>query len=107
VSQWEYKVSKVKLAEVLWPTLLQKIRLSMTTKGASIPPIAAVINDAYHVALRWRYQSYVLTETPPESRLGVFVTFRTSALRARRTLNRRLQLCFRVFGEVFASLLVI
>jgi len=43
----------------------------------------------------------------PESFLGVFVTFRTSTLHARRTLNRRLQLCFRVFCEVFASLLVI
>jgi antitoxin component HigA of HigAB toxin-antitoxin module len=63
-SRWEYKVSKVKLAEALWPTLLQKIQVCMTTKGAPIPPIAAVINDAYHDALRRRYQSYVLTETP-------------------------------------------
>ena len=63
-SRWEYKVSKIKLAEALWPTLLQKIRLCMTTKDARVPPIAAVINDAYHVALQWRDQSYVLTETP-------------------------------------------
>jgi hypothetical protein len=43
----------------------------------------------------------------PESLLGAFVTFPTSTLRARRTLNRRLQLCLRIFGEVFASLLVV
>ena len=36
----------------------------MTTKDAPIPPIAAVINDAYHVALRGRYVSLVLTEVP-------------------------------------------
>jgi hypothetical protein len=32
----------------------------------------------------------------PESLLGVLVTFQTSVLRARRALNRRLQLCFRI-----------
>ena len=63
-SRWEYKVSKVKLAEALWPTLLEKIRLCMTTRDAPVPPLASVINDAYHVALQWRDQSYVLTETP-------------------------------------------
>jgi hypothetical protein len=64
-SRWEaYKVSKVKLAEALWPTLLRHIQLCMTTEGAPVPPIAAVISDAYSVALSWRDQSYVLTETP-------------------------------------------
>ncbi len=63
-SRWEYKVSKVKLAEALWPTLLHKIQLCMTTKDVFVPPIAAAISDAYHVALQWRDQSYVLTETP-------------------------------------------
>lgn len=62
-NRWEYKVSKVKLAEALWPTLLKKIQLCMTTEGAPVPPIAAVINDAYHIALLWRDQSYDLTET--------------------------------------------
>jgi hypothetical protein len=66
-SRWEYKVSKVKLAEALWPTLLQKIQLCMAMKDAPVPPIAAVINDAYHVALMWRHRSYVLTETPDSS----------------------------------------
>lgn len=31
-SRWEYKVSKVKLADALLPTLLRKIQLCMTTK---------------------------------------------------------------------------
>lgn len=62
-SRWEYQVSKVKLAEALWPTLLEKIRFCMTNKHAPVPPLAAVINDAYHVALQWRDQSYMLTET--------------------------------------------
>jgi hypothetical protein len=64
--QWDYKVSKVKLADALWPALLQKIQLCMTTSGAPIPPIAAVINDAYHVALQRRDISFVLTELPDD-----------------------------------------
>jgi len=64
--QWDYKVSKVKLADALWPALLQKIQLRMTTSGAPIPPIAAVINDAYREALRRRDISFVLTELPDD-----------------------------------------
>jgi hypothetical protein len=62
--KWTPEPSKVSLAEALWPTLEEKIQLAMTTQDAFIPPIAAVISDAYHIALRWRHQSYVLTEVP-------------------------------------------
>jgi hypothetical protein len=41
--------------------------------NARVPPIAAVINDAYHVAQQWRYLSFVLTEAPdaPDEQEGV------------------------------------
>lgn len=65
--KWKPEPSKVKLAEALWPTLLEKIQVCMTTEGAPVPPIAAVVNDAYHIALQWRDQSYVLTETADSS----------------------------------------
>jgi hypothetical protein len=65
--KWDYEPSKVKLAEALWRTLLKKIQLCVAAEGAPVPPIAAVINDAYHVAQRWRYVSYLLTEVPDAS----------------------------------------
>jgi hypothetical protein len=65
--KWDYEPSKVKLAEALWPALLKKVQLCMATKDAPVPPIAAVINDAYHVAQQWRYVSYLLTEVPDTS----------------------------------------
>lgn len=34
--KWEYEVSKVELAEALWPTLLRKVQVAMVTEGA--PP---------------------------------------------------------------------
>ena len=72
---WEYEVSKVKLAEVLWPTLLQKIQLAMVTENAPVPPIMQVISDAYHLPQQRRYLSFILTEMPddvaePESELS-------------------------------------
>jgi hypothetical protein len=63
-AKWTPEPSKVTLAEALWPTLLKKVRLCVATKGAPVPPIAAVVNDAYHVAQRLRYSSYLLTEVP-------------------------------------------
>ena len=62
--KWEYEVSKVKLAEALWPTLERKIEQLKADASAPVPPIAGVINDAYHVAQQWRYPSFVLTEAP-------------------------------------------
>jgi hypothetical protein len=60
-SRWNYKV---RLAEALWPTLEQKINALKATEGAPVPPIVEVVNDAYHLAQRWRYISYLLTEVP-------------------------------------------
>ena len=65
--KWEYEVSKVKLAEALWPTLLRKIQLAMVTENAPVPPIMQVINDAYHLAQQRRYLSFVLTEVPDDA----------------------------------------
>lgn len=50
-----------RLAEALWPVLLRKVQLFMAMEDAPVPPIAAVINDAYHVAQQWRYLSFLLT----------------------------------------------
>lgn len=61
-SQWNYKPSKEKLAHVLWPTLERKIQLCKVDPDAPVPSIAAVIQDAYFIAQRWRYQSFVLSE---------------------------------------------
>lgn len=70
--KWEYEVSKVKLAEALWPTLEQKIDQLKADANAPVPPIVGVINDAYHVAQQWRYPSFVLTEAPdaPDEQQG-------------------------------------
>ena len=65
--KWEYEVSKVKLAEALWPTLLRKIQLAMVTEDAPVPPIMQVISDAYHLAQQRRYLSFVLTEVPDDA----------------------------------------
>ena len=62
--KWKPEPSKVKLAEALWPVLLRKVQLCMAMEDAPVPPLAAVINDAYHVAQRWRYLSFLLTEVP-------------------------------------------
>ena len=58
--EWNYKVSKPKLAEVLWPVLKAKIELAMTDDAAPVPPIARVIMDALQTAQQWRYKSFVL-----------------------------------------------
>lgn len=62
--KWTPEPSKVKLAEALWPLLLRNVQLCMAIEKAPVPPIAAVINDAYHVAQQWRYLSFLLTEVP-------------------------------------------
>jgi hypothetical protein len=66
-SRWEYKVSKLKLAEALWPTLLAKIHALKTTEGAPVPPIVQLVSDAYHLAQQWRYLSYLITEVPDQA----------------------------------------
>ena len=62
--KWDYEVSKVKLAEALWPVLALKIQNCKVSAVAPVPPIAEVVQGAYHTAQRWRYQSYVLSVEP-------------------------------------------
>ena len=65
--KWAYEVSKVRLAEALWPVLEQKIVQFKASETAPVPPIVQVISDAYHLAQQWRYPSFVLTEAPDVS----------------------------------------
>jgi len=59
-SQWGYKPSKVKLAHALWPTLEGKIQQLLADPNAPVPEVVEVVNKAYLIAQRWRYQSFVL-----------------------------------------------
>lgn len=59
-SQWDYKPSKVKLAHALWPKLERNIQRRLADASAPVPEIAEVIYEAYVIAQRWRYQSFVL-----------------------------------------------
>jgi hypothetical protein len=61
LGRWDHEVSKVELAKVLWPTLAGKVQACMVSAAAPVPPIAEVVQSAYHTAQRWRYQSYVLS----------------------------------------------
>lgn len=61
-SQWDRRPSKVDLAHALWPTLEQKIERAKIDDDAQPPAIAVVVDDAYHIAQRWRYLSFVLGE---------------------------------------------
>lgn len=62
-----YEVSKVKLAEALWPALLKKIQLAMVTEDAPVPEIVKVITDAYRTAQQRRHLSFVVTEVPDDT----------------------------------------
>lgn len=64
---WKYDVSKTKLAAALWPTLKAKIDRCRADANEPIPEIVGVVQDAYHIAQRWRYQSYVLGEEGSEN----------------------------------------
>lgn len=64
-SQWRYEPSKVKLAHALWPALEQKIERAKIDHDAEPPAIAVAVNDAYRIAQRWRYVSFVLSEDTP------------------------------------------
>jgi hypothetical protein len=61
---WEYTVSKTKLAAALWPALRAKIDRCRVDADAPVPEIVEVVQDAYHLAQRWRYQSFLLSEDP-------------------------------------------
>jgi len=67
-SQWDYKPSKVQLAHALWPTLEGKIQRRLADPTAPVPEIAEVVYEAYIIAQRWRYLSFVLgSDGTPES----------------------------------------
>jgi hypothetical protein len=59
---WKYAVSKTDLADVLWPALRAKIDRCRVDADAPVPEIVEVVRDAYHLAQRWRYQSFLLSE---------------------------------------------
>ena len=61
---WQHEVSKPELAIALWPTLQAKIDDCRVDPDAPIPPIVNVVRDAYHIAQRWRYLSFALSEAP-------------------------------------------
>jgi hypothetical protein len=65
--EWEYDVSKIELAKALWPTLKAKIDRCRTDATAPIPEIVDFVQDAYHLAQRWRYLSFGLSEDPGSS----------------------------------------
>lgn len=62
--KWEYEVSKTKLASALWPTLKAKIDRCRVDTDAPVPEIVEVVSDSYHLAQRWRYISFLLSEAP-------------------------------------------
>jgi hypothetical protein len=61
-SLWEHKPGKPELAEALWPVLQAKIDRCRVDDTARVPEIVEVIVDAYHLAQRWRFRSFVLSE---------------------------------------------
>jgi len=61
-SQWAHKPGKPELAEALWPLLKSKIDRCRVDADAPVPPIVEVVQDAYHLAQRWRYLSFALGE---------------------------------------------
>jgi hypothetical protein len=61
---WKYGVSKTKLADALWPTLKAKIDRSRVDAESPVPEVVEVVEDAYHLAQRWRYLSFALSEDP-------------------------------------------
>jgi hypothetical protein len=65
--EWEYDVSKTALAKALWPTLKAKIDRCRTDAIAPIPEIVDFVQDAYHLAQRWRYLPFGLSEDPGSS----------------------------------------
>jgi hypothetical protein len=60
---WQYEVSKTELAKALWPVL--QARIDQARRGNQpVPPVVAVVRDAYYIAQQWRYHSFALSEAP-------------------------------------------
>ena len=68
--EWEYEVSKPKLAEVLWPVLEAKIERAKTDQTAPVPPIAEVsypgASDSPPLP---EHKSFVLKAAPSSSEI--------------------------------------
>lgn len=60
--KWDYEVSKLKLAEALWPTLERKIELALDDPCLTLPPIASILSRAYKMAQIWKYGPFMLFE---------------------------------------------
>jgi hypothetical protein len=60
--KWAYEVSKTKLGEALWPTLKARIERCRVDAEAPVPEVVRVVRDTYHLAQRFRYQSFALGE---------------------------------------------
>jgi hypothetical protein len=65
--RWQYEVKKTDLAVALWPVLATKIQRRQRDAEAPTPPLASVIYEAYLIAQRWRYLSFVLSEDPGDT----------------------------------------
>lgn len=63
---WGSKPSKPALAEALWPALREHIAAALNGDGP-VPPIAEVVDEAYHLAQETRHHRYVLRASPSSS----------------------------------------
>lgn len=59
--RWDYKPSKVDLANQLWPALQLKIQQCLIDENAPVPEIAELVELAHSIAQHWRYTSFVFT----------------------------------------------
>ncbi|WP_410675537.1 hypothetical protein [Amycolatopsis sp. cmx-4-68] len=59
--RWNYKPSKVDLAQALWPALRRKIQRCRAGDDVIVPEIVAVVEEAYFTAQHWRYPSFALS----------------------------------------------
>jgi hypothetical protein len=66
-SSWDYKVSKGRLAEALWPALERRIVRLRAGDDLPVPEIAEIVNHAYLTASRWRYGSFILRARTDEA----------------------------------------
>jgi hypothetical protein len=63
-SGWSPRVSKVELAEALWPTLEAKILAALTEPAAAVPPVADVVSEAHGMAQQLSRGRFVLPARP-------------------------------------------
>ena len=59
-NKWQPKPTKLDLANTLWPTLRQKIDDAASSDAAPMPPVADVVREAYALAQKATYGTYVI-----------------------------------------------